>query len=334
MTDFRFPKLILALWTTVACNGGPSQDNGVQLDSWNTGPARSAIEDFVASVTTPGSSGFVRAEERIAVFDNDGTLWAEQPFYFQLRFALDRVPTLVDERPALREHPLVRAILDGDQDRIAAMDHHELAELIGATHGERTIDEFQDAVRSWLRSARHPRFDRRYDELIYQPMRELLDYLDAHGFKVFIVSGGGIDFIRVFAEEVYGIPPDRVIGSSLTARFDGRDANAVIVKGTDIASVNDKAVKPVNINLHIGRRPILAFGNSDGDLQMLQYTDSGTGTRLSLILRHDDPDREWQYDRESPVGRLDEALDVAEERGWVVVSMRDDFRSVFAFDGH
>lgn len=311
----------------VAEDGGPSGAS-VGLDSWAEGPARSAIESFVAGVSTPGSASFVPAAERIAVFDNDGTLWAVQPLYFQLAFALDRVRAVAAGRPKLADDELVQAILDDDRERIAGMSHADIFEVIALSHGGVTVSEFRSIVRDWLATARHPRFDRPYHELLYQPQLELLDYLRAHDFKVFIVSGGGVDFMRVFAEEAYGIPSEHVIGSSATATFD--ETGPSIIKGSEVSSLNDGPGKPVNINLHIGRRPILAFGNSDGDLQMLQYTDDGEGPALVLILRHDDETREWAYDRDSSIGRLDVALDVAADRGWTVVSMRNDFARVFA----
>ena len=305
---------------------------GESLASWNDGASRTAILEFVESVTTPGSSDFVEPEDRIAVFDNDGTLWGEQPLYFQALFAMDRVRALAADRPDLADDELFRAVVDGDQERLGAMSHEDIFRLIALTHGELTTDEFQATVAEWLETARHPRFDVRYDEMVYAPMVELLDYLHANDFRVFIVSGGGIDFMRVFAERAYGIVPERVIGSSTTARFEMRDGTPLVVKNPDIGSLNDGPVKPVNIALHIGRRPILAGGNSDGDLQMLQYTDDGDGPALVLLVHHDDPDREWAYDRESGIGRLDAALDEAGRRGWTVISMRDEFARVFAFE--
>jgi phosphoglycolate phosphatase-like HAD superfamily hydrolase len=338
------PKMLALLFPLALASGacmaeGSGGDRPTQrespaptLESWTEGGARQTIEAFVQEVSTPGSATFVAPEERIAVFDNDGTLWAEQPMYFQLLFALDRVRTVVQERSELLDNELVRAIVDGDNDRIGAMTHADIFDVIAVSHAGGTVEEFQEIVSDWLDTARDPRFGRRFDELLYQPQLELLDYLHAHDFRVFIVSGGGIDFLRVFAEQAYGIPPERVVGSSLKGTLEVRDGRPVIVKGTEVSSIDDGPEKPVNINLHIGRRPILAFGNSDGDLQMLEYTDDGDGPALALILRHDDAVREWEYDRESSIGRLDRALDVAAERGWTVVSIRDDFQRVFSFD--
>ena len=263
-SGFAFLALLLTAWGCSANDrAAPAGESGqaeATLPAWADREAKAAILSFVDRVTDASGPDFVPASERIAVFDNDGTLWAEKPLYFQLFLALDRVPVVAAERPELMESALIRAIVEGDQARIAAMDHHDIFEVATATHSGITVAEFQQAVRDWLQSARHPRFDRRYDELLYQPMLELLDYLRTNDFRVFIVSGGGIDFIRVFAETAYGIPPEQVVGSSTSGEFELREDGGVIVKGPDIASVNDRAVKPVNINLHIGRKPILAFG--------------------------------------------------------------------------
>ncbi len=303
--------------------------SGDPLKSWNDGEAKRAITEFVAAVTDPTAAGFVEPRERIAVFDNDGTLWAEQPLYFQLAYAIDRVQAMAPEHPEWQEKEPFRSILEDDQAWLSAADHAAILSVVSATHAGMTVDEFQATARDWIATARHERFGVLYSELIYQPMLELLAYLRANEFETYIVSGGGIEFLRTFAEETYGVPPEHVIGSSTKTRFEIRDGEPVLMKLPSIGSVNDKGEKPVNINLHIGRRPILAFGNSDGDLAMLQYTDFGSGSRLMLYLHHDDSEREWAYDRESSIGRLDEGLDQAARRGWTVVSIRNDFRKVF-----
>jgi len=305
---------------------------GDPLPSWNDGPTKQSITDFVDRVTDPASPDFVPEPERIAVFDNDGTLWAEQPLYFQLLFALDRVRALADERPEWRGRQPFQAILDDDQEALRQLSLHDVMQVVMATHAGMTVDEFNRNVADWLDTARHPRFDQPFPYMTYQPMLELLDYLRANGFKTFIVSGGGRDFLRVFAEERYGIPPEQVMGSMGQTAFEVWDEGPVLVKRPGIDFLDDKAGKPVGIHRFIGRRPIAAFGNSDGDLQMLQYTAAGEGQSLMVLLHHDDAEREWAYDRESPVGRLDAALDEAGERGWTVISMRDDWNRVFAFE--
>lgn len=270
--------------------------------------------------------------ERIATIDNDGTLWCEQPAYFQAFFAFGRVKELAAKNPALKDKQLYRAILENDRATMASFTEHDLAALVATTHSGMTTVEFDRLVRAWLDSARHPRYQKLLKECVYLPQIELLAYLRANGFKTFIVSGGGIEFIRSYAEETYGIPPERVIGSSMKTRFELRDGKAALIKLPELNSLDDGVGKPININLHIGRRPILAFGNSDGDLEMLQYTADGPGPRLMLLLHHDDGEREYAYDRKSKVGRLDKAWDEATRRGWQVVSMKQDFKTVFAFE--
>ncbi|MHC4447456.1 MAG: HAD family hydrolase [Planctomycetota bacterium] len=309
-----------------ACQATPVAD---PLPSWNDGASKSAIVDFVNRVTDESQGDYRPTAERVAVFDNDGTLWAEKPFYFQLAYALDRVAAMAPEHPEWRSRDALRAVIDGDQAAMAEFGLPQLMEIVAASHAGMTMDEFRAAARAWQESAQHPRFNRRYTELTYAPMVELLQYLRDNGFQTWIVSGGGIEFLRVFAEEAYGIPPQQVVGSSMAAEYRSDPTGPTIVKLPEVGSVDDKAVKPVNINLHIGRRPILAFGNSDGDFEMLEYTTTGDGARLGLILHHDDAEREYAYDRESHVGRLVRGLDEAEMRGWIVVSMARDFRTVF-----
>ncbi len=299
------------------------------LPSWTDGAARQRIVDFVTKVTDPASASFVPPAERIAVFDNDGTLWSEQPAYFQLLFALDRVKALAPQHPEWKTEEPFASLLKGDVQAALAGGEHALMQIIMATHAGMTTEQFAEVVEAWLATARHPVSGRPYTEMVYRPMLELLAWLRANGFKTFIVSGGGIEFMRPWTQAVYGIPPEQVIGSSIETRYELRDGRPVLVRVPEIAFVDDKAGKPVGIHRHIGRRPILAFGNSDGDFEMLEWTTSGTGPRLGLLLHHDDGEREFAYDRKSHVGRLDRGLDEASRRGWHVVSMRSDWRTVY-----
>ena len=300
------------------------------LPSWNEGPVKARIVGFVRAVTEPGGKDYVPPAERIAVFDNDGTLWAEQPMYFQLAFAIDRVRALAPRHPEWRRKQPFKAAIEGDMKALAASGEHGLIELVLASHAGNTEGEFAQIVRDWVKTARHPRFQRPYTELTFAPMRELLDYLRANGFRTWIVSGGGVEFLRVVAEELYGVPPEQVIGSSVRTRYELRDGKPAIVRLPEIDFIDDKAGKPVGIHKFIGRRPIAAFGNSDGDFQMLEWTTSAPGVRLGLILHHDDAAREFAYDRKSAFGRLDRALDETGRRGWTVVSMKNDWTRVFA----
>jgi hypothetical protein len=300
------------------------------LPSWNEGPAKAAILDFVADVTAPDTADFVPAAERIAVFDNDGTLWVEQPMYVQGVFAFDRLRALAPQHPEWQTQQPFKAALEGDWATLADAGERGLVALVMATHAGMTTDAFAAEVTDWLATAQHPRFQRPYLRLVYQPMVELLQYLRANGFKTFIVSGGGIEFMRPWAEGVYGVPPEQVVGSSIRTGFELRDGEPVLVKLPEVEFVDDKAGKPVGIHRFIGRHPIAAFGNSDGDLEMLQWTTIGApGRRFGLIVRHDDAEREYAYDRDSQVGRLDKALDAAPAAGWTVVSMKNDWREVF-----
>jgi phosphoserine phosphatase len=300
------------------------------LPSWNDGPAKQAITAFVTDVTNASGSDFVPSAQRIAVFDNDGTLWVEQPMYTQLAFVLDRVRALAAEHPEWKRQQPFKAAIEGDMKTLGTAGNEGLMQLLMAAHAGMTSDEFEMIAADWIGATRHPRFERPYTELVYQPMLELLDYLRANGFKTFIVSGGGVDFMRPWTERVYGIPPEQVVGSEIAMKFELRDGKPVIVREPKIGFIDDKVGKPVGIQRHIGRRPILAFGNSDGDLQMLQWTTGAGGRRLGLILHHTDGDREYAYDRESHFGKLDKALDLAPKNGWVLVSMKDDWREVFA----
>jgi phosphoserine phosphatase len=310
--------------------GGVARAAEDPLPSWNETPARAAIVEFVQAVATPGSPEFVVPEERIAVFDNDGTLWVEQPIYTQLAFAMDRVKALAPEHPEWASEQPFKAVLENDRAALADAGIEGIVHLVMATHAGTTTDEFAATVASWLATARHPRFDRRYTALVYQPMLELLTYLRANGFTTWIVSGGGIEFVRPWTESVYGVPPEQVIGSSIETRFEIHDGVPVLVRLPEVDFIDDKAGKPVAINKFIGRRPIAAFGNSDGDLQMLQWTTFAPGRRFGLIVHHDDAEREYAYDRDSHVGRLDKALDAAPSSGWTVVSMKNDWKAIFS----
>jgi phosphoglycolate phosphatase-like HAD superfamily hydrolase len=302
------------------------------LPSWNDGPSKQAITGFVARVTQQGGPDFVPPAERIATFDNDGTLWAEQPMYFQLVFAFDRVRALAPQHPEWKDNEPFASLLKGDIKGALAGGDLAILKIVEATHAGMTTDEFQKIVQDWITTARHPKTGRLYTEMVYQPMLELLAYLRAKGFKTFIVSGGGMDFMRVFSERVYGIPPEQVVGSSGKLNFELRDGKPVIEKLAILDFNDDKAGKPVDIQVHIGRRPIFAFGNSDGDLQMLQWTAAGSGASFMGLVHHTDAEREWAYDRQSSVGRLDKALDAAALSKWTVVDMKSDWKRIFPFE--
>jgi phosphoglycolate phosphatase-like HAD superfamily hydrolase len=305
------------------------------LPSWKDGPARQAIVDFVAKVTTEGSQDFVPQAERIATFDNDGTLWAEQPAYFQLLFALDRVQALAPQHPEWQDKEPFASLLKGDVQGALAGGEKALLEIVMATHAGMTTAEFEQIVKDWLATAQHPKFKRAYTECVYQPMLELLAFLRANGFKTFIVSGGGVEFMRPWAEKVYGIPPEQVIGSSIKTKFEVRDGQPVLVRLAELDFIDDKTGKPVGINSHIGRRPLAAFGNSDGDQQMLEWTQAGGGARLMMLVHHDDAGREFAYGAESKIGTFSDALTAeARKNGWTVISMKDDWKRVFSFENN
>ena len=302
------------------------------LPSWNEGAAKKSVVAFVKAVTAKGGKDYVAPAERIATFDNDGTLWAEQPMYFQLLFALDRVKALAPQHPEWKDQEPFASLSKGDVKGALAGGEKAIAEIVMATHAGMTTTEFERIVKDWMASARHPRFKQPYGAVVYKPMLELLAYLRANGFKTFIVSGGGVEFMRPWTEQVYGIPPEQVVGSSVKTKLEMRDGRPVLVRLPEIEFIDDKAGKPVGINSHIGRRPIAAFGNSDGDLEMLQYAMAGEGRRLALIVHHDDATREYAYDRQSGIGKLDKALDEAAAKGWTVVSMKSDWKRIFAFE--
>ena len=301
------------------------------LPSWNEGPTKQSIINFVRGVTTAGSAQFVKPEERVAVFDNDGTLWTEQPMYFQLAFVMDRLKTMAPQHPEWKDKPLYVAVLEGDMKGVAAGGLRGLLELATVTHAGMTTDEFSKIVADWITSARHPKFNRLYTDLIFQPMLELLAYLRSHGFKTFVVSGGGVEFMRVFAEKIYGIPPEQVVGSSIVTKFEMLPGGPVLTRLPELNFMDDNVGKPVAINMHIGRRPIAAFGNSDGDLQMLQWTDANVVSRFSLLVNHTDSVREFAY-QASTLGKLDEALKEAKTKGWTVVDMTRDWNRIYPFE--
>ena len=280
-------------------------------------------------VTTSASPDFVPPAERIATFDNDGCLWAEQPMYFQLLFALDRVKAIAPQHPEWREKEPFASLLKGDVKAALAGGEHAMLEIVTATHAGMTTEEFEQVVKDWGDTARHPTTMRPYTEMVYQPMLEVLAYLRANGFKTFIVSGGGIEFMRPWVERVYGVPPEQVVGSSIKTKFDMRDGKPVLVRLPELNFIDDKDGKPIGINTHIGRRPVAAFGNSDGDLQMLQWTTAGQGPRFALYVHHTDAEREWAYDRNSSIGRLDKGLDEALAKGWTVVDMKKDWKLIY-----
>jgi hypothetical protein len=321
-----------ALLVIVVITLSTPADAADPLPSWNDGPAKKSITDFIAKVTKEDGPDFVTPAERIAVFDNDGTLWAEQPMYFQFLFVLDRIRELAPRHPEWKTQEPFASLLRGDVKTALAGGERTLGQLIMVTHAGMTSDEFEKTVSDWIATAKHPKTGRLYTEMVYQPMIELLACLRANGFKTFIVSGGGIEFMRPWSERVYGIPPEQVVGSSIKTKFELRDGRPVLVRLPEVHFVDDGPGKPVGIQTHIGRRPIAAFGNSDGDLQMLQWTAAGTGPRFCLYIHHTDPVREWAYDRSSGIGRLDKGLDEARMRGWVVVDMRADWKRVFAFE--
>ena len=304
------------------------------LPSWNDVASKKAIVGFVGRVTKEGTPDYVPPSDRIATFDNDGCLWSEQPVYFQLLFAIDRIKALSSMHPEWKTEQPFKAVLDNDHEALIAAGEKGLLQLVMASHAGETEEEFNRIVGKWLATTKHPQKGKPFTQMVYQPMLELLDYLRANEFQVFIVSGGGIDFLRVFSEEVYGIPRQNVVGSSIKAKFEMRDGIPVVVKTPEIDLIDDKAGKPVGIHRYIGRRPIFAAGNSDGDLQMLQYTtiprsDDDTTPRFGLIIHHTDAEREWAYDRNSHIGRLDKALDEAKERGWNVVDMKADWQTIY-----
>jgi phosphoglycolate phosphatase-like HAD superfamily hydrolase len=319
--------IVVALWLA-ALETAVAQP----LPSWNEGASKQAITAFVERVTRAGGRDFVPPAERIAVFDNDGTLWVEQPIYTQFAFAFDRVKALAPQHPEWRSTQPFKGVLENDTKAVLAEGERGLVQILAATHVGMTTDEFAKIVQDWLATAKHPMLDRPYTELVYQPMLEVLDYLRANGFKTFIVSGGGVEFMRPWAERVYGIPPEQVIGSRAKVSYGTRNGAPALARLPEIDFIDDRSGKPVGIHQAIGRRPLMAFGNSDGDFEMLEWTTSAPGPRFGLIVHHTDATREWAYDRNSPVGALERALDEAPKRGWILVDMQTDWRVIYPFE--
>jgi phosphoglycolate phosphatase-like HAD superfamily hydrolase len=322
----KFSRVLVATLTVLVALPCAAQD---LLPSWNDGAAKKAILEFVAAVTDENGKDYVEPADRIATFDNDGTLWVEYPMYTQALFAFDRVKKLEPQHPEWKTQQPFKGVLEGDMKAVGASGMKGLMEIVMATHSGMTAAEFDQEVSDWLAATKQSRFNRLYTELVYQPQIELLAYLRANGFKTFIVSGGGMAFMRPVSERIYGIPPEQVVGSSVVAEFQVRDGKPALVRMPKIDFINDKAGKPVGIYQHIGRRPILAFGNSDSDMQMIEYTTAGEGRRLGLFVHHTDADREYAYDRKSHVGTLDKALDQADANGWIIVDMKKDWKTVF-----
>jgi phosphoglycolate phosphatase-like HAD superfamily hydrolase len=302
------------------------------LPSWNDSASKKAITDFVGRVSRQGGPDFVPVAERIAVFDNDGTLWSEQPMYVQVLFAFDRVRALAPKHPEWKDQQPFKGVIEGDMKAVAATGEKGLLQIIAATHVGNTTEEFDGIVREWIASARHPTTKKLFTEMIYQPMLEVLTYLRANGFKTYIVSGGGVEFMRPWVEKTYGIPPEQVVGSRAKMKYEVRNGTPVLARLAEIDLIDDGPGKPVGIQQVIGRRPIMAFGNSDGDFQMLEWTTSGKGPRFALIVHHTDDKREWAYDRGSRIGKLERGLDEASKRGWVLVDMKQDWKVIHPFE--
>jgi phosphoglycolate phosphatase-like HAD superfamily hydrolase len=324
-------SLLLLLFLSCTSQQPASIDVGY-LKSWNDGFVKTAIISYVKEVTNKNNPNYIPVADRIAVFDNDGTLWSEQPYYFQLQFALARVKALAPEHPEWRNKPLFQAVLDDDIKTALSFGMHGVLDLIMATHSGMTTEEFEKIVNEWINTAKHPKTNKLYKEMVFQPMLELLYYLRANGFKTYIVSGGGVDFMRPWTQEIYGIPPEQIVGSSGKVKFEMRDGKPILLKLPEINFFDDKEGKPVGIHQYIGKRPIAAFGNSDGDLQMLQWTAASQGKSLIMYVHHTDAEREWAYDRKSSIGRLDKGLDKAREKGWIVVDMKQDWKRIYPWE--
>lgn len=316
-------------WSVLSLQSAVAQPEERPLPSWKDSKPRTALLDFVACAINPDCGSYIPPEERIAVFDNDGTLWCEQPLYTQVTFALDRVKALAPKHPEWKEQEPFAAVLKGDVKAVMAGGEKALLEILAATHAGMTPEEFETIVKDWLATAKHPRFKRPYTEVVYQPMLELLEYLRDNGFKTYIVSGGGVEFMRAFSLKTYGIPPEQVIGSSIKLKYELRDGQPILMRQPEVDFIDDKAGKPVGIQKFIGRRPVLAFGNSDGDYEMLRWTTAGKGPRLGLLVHHTDAEREYAYDRESHIGKLDRAWQEADDRGWQLVDMKNDWSQIF-----
>ncbi len=335
-------KLIISLFSFIllisftACDVNVKvknkEDKKEYLASWNDSPSKQNIINFVEEVTNESSPNFIKIEDRIATFDNDGNLWAEQPYYFQLRFAMDMIQMMAPEHPEWKDDESFQAAINKDIEAVLHSGDEGITKILMTSHTGNTAEEFQASVIEWVNSAKHPKTGKLYKEMVYQPMLELLDYLRDHDFKLFIVSGGGIDFMRAFADEVYNIPKDQIIGSTIETDFVITENGPQILRLPELNFNNDKKGKPIAINRHIGRIPVFASGNSDGDLQMMEYTDSGDGERFVLYLHHTDAEREWAYDRDSHIGRLDKGLDESTANGWTVIDMKKDWKVIYPFE--
>jgi len=323
-------KLLVACAVVLLLAAGAA--HAAELASWNEGGAKARVVEFVRAVTDKSSKDFVAPADRIAVFDNDGTLWCEQPVYVQFAFMLDQLKAAAPKHPEWKDNATFKALAAQDKAALAKLGQKPILELLGVANSGMTVGEYDKSIRDWLASARHPKYQVPYTELTYKPMQELLEYLRANGFRTFIVSGGSVEFMRPWAEKAYGIPPEQVIGSQQEVKFEMKDGKPVLTRGPKFDFVDDGPGKPVGIYRHIGKRPIAAFGNSDGDLQMLQVTAAGEGKRLALIVHHDDDKRETAYDRQSHIGKLDKALDEAAAKNWIVVSTKNDWKKIFAFE--
>jgi len=329
-TCYRVFVLIVLVATTLIARAARAQD---PLPSWNDTAAKKAIVDFVAKVTKEGSPDFVKPEDRIATFDNDGTMWVEQPIYTQVEFAMQRVPAAVKEHPELADNEVFKAILSRDREAIAKFTLGDIEKIVAVTHSGMTVEQFKQIVKDWLDRAEQPRFKKPYTQCIYQPMLELMQYLRASGFKTYIVTGGGQDFVRAFAQKTYGVPGDQVIGTAGKVKYQYKDGKAELIKLPEVLLIDDKTGKPEGINLVIGQRPIAAFGNSTGDQQMLEYTGAGSGARLMMLVHHDDAVREYAYGQDSKIGTFSNALmDEAKSKGWTVISMKDDWKTIFPWE--
>ena len=327
MRGVRSRQFVCAVFVVLSLVCAQAQTD--PLPSWNDTSTKKAIVAFVEKVTKEGSSNFVPVDQRIATFDNDGTLWVEQPMYTQLAFTMDRVKQLAPKHPAWKTTQPFKGALEGDMKAVEATGEKGLVQLMAATHAGMTTDQFQTIVTDWIATAKHPRFKRPYTHCVYQPMLELLAYLRANGFKTYIVSGGGIEFMRPWTERVYGVPPEQVVGSSIKTKYEMVDGKPVLMRLPEINFIDDNDGKPIGINQYIGSRPIAAFGNSDGDQQMLEWTAAGVGARFMLLVHHTDAEREYAYDRQSKFGKLDTALDEANAKGWTVVDMKNDWKVIF-----
>ncbi|MBU2951868.1 haloacid dehalogenase-like hydrolase [Tamlana agarivorans] len=333
--------LTLLIVTLSSCNSKKEDSNNIQtetpieakdpLPSWEEGKTKESIKSYVVDVTTEGSPNFIPITDRIATFDNDGNLWSEQPAYFQLFFAISRIKALAPEHPEWKNKQPYKAVLENDMKSLMASGEKGLIEIVMTTHAGMTVEAFEKIVKDWLAKAKHPRFGKPYNELIYQPMLELLNYLRANDFKTYIVSGGGIEFMRPWVEEAYGIPKDQVVGSSIKTEFSLENGQAQIKRLPAIDFIDDKAGKPIGINKFIGKKPVFTSGNSDGDLQMMQYGDSNKHKSFQLYLHHTDAEREWAYDRDSHIGQLNKGLDYAIENGWTITDMKKDWKVIYPF---